>query len=50
MYEIIIEMLEKGRHGIQLSPDKVQLVLLLFADDAVTPDQCVLMMLLIPTI
>ena len=35
MYEIIIEMLEKGRHRIQLSPDEVQLVLLLFADDAV---------------
>ena len=31
----MIEMLKKAKHEILLSPDEVQLVLLLFADDAV---------------
>lgn len=33
--DLLIEMHEKGIHGILLSPDEVQLFLLLFADDEV---------------
>ena len=33
--ELTKDIIENGKHGIQLSPDLIQLLILLFADDVV---------------
>ena len=33
--ELIKDIIENGKHGIQLSPDLVELLILLFADDVI---------------
>ena len=33
--ELGIEIMERGRHGIQLTPDLVQIFILVFADDVI---------------
>ena len=33
--ELAIETMERGRHGIQLTPDLVQICILMFADDVI---------------